>query len=142
MEEGELFIGFDSIGIATFMLMTMAGVAAILFLFTTLSALMLRKGEPLTRTITTLGYLYAPVALVSLLLGMGQMLFGSLGEIGSKTGMFEPASMKTIAGLFFAVGGLWSLYLARKLQGRLSPAIIPAVLGVGMIAFLWHGVLF
>ena len=141
-EAGEVFIWLDSIGIATFMLMTMAGVAAILFLFTTLSALMLRKGEPLTRTITTLGYLYAPVALVSLVLGMGQMLFGSLGEIGSKTGMFEPASMKTIAGLFFAVGGLWSLYLARKLQGRLSPAIIPAVLGVGMIAFLWHGVLF
>lgn len=141
-EAGEVFIWLDLIGITTFMLMTMAGVAAILFIFTTLSALMLRKGEPITSTITKLGYLYAPVALVSLVLGMGQMLFGSLGEIGSKTGMFEPAFMKTVAGIFFAGGGLWSLYLAWKLQGRLSTAIIPAVLGVGMIAFLWHRVLF
>lgn len=136
-EAGDVFNLVDFISITSFMLVSMVGVALILFLLTTLSAMLLRNKEPLMATITRLGYLYAPVALVSLVIGLGLILFQSLGAFG-----LSRETIRMIQGVLFTGGGIWSLYLAVRLQGGLNVAIIPSVLGIGFLALAWYQALF
>jgi hypothetical protein len=137
---GEVFNWLDFISIATFMLISMVGVASVLFLLTVLSAIVVKRGGggegSLLLTVTKFGYLYAPVALVSFVLGLGMMLFQSLSIFG-----LTGETIKAVQALFFVLGALWSVYLAAKLQG-FGPAIIPSILGIGLVAFFWYEVLF
>lgn len=140
-EAGEVFNWLDFITIATFMLISMAGVAIILFILTTLSALILTMGggrgsEGIVKTVARLGYLYAPVALVSFVLGLGTALFQSPGVFG-----LSGETVNTIQGLVFALGALWSVHLAMSLHG-FGPAMIPSVFGIGLVSLLWYRVLF
>ncbi|MBI3756052.1 MAG: 4Fe-4S binding protein [Deltaproteobacteria bacterium] len=134
---GDVFNRLDFISIATFMLASMAGIAIILFMLTAISAFILKEKEPVMATVARLGYLYAPVALVSLVLGLGLILFQSLGDLGLQRG-----TVKMIQGVFFLGGGVWSFYLALKLHGAWNPAMIPSILGIGFVALAWYKVLF
>ena len=136
-EGGDVFNLVDFISITSFMLASMVGTAMILFFLTALSALLLKDKDPLIVTITRLGYLYAPVALVSLVIGLGLILFQSLGAFG-----FSRETIRMIQGIFFAGGGIWSLYLSIRLQGGLNRAIIPNILGIGFVALAWYQALF
>jgi hypothetical protein len=140
-EAGEVFNWLDFIAIVTFMLMSMAGVVLILFLLTALSALILTMGggrgrEGIIKTVARLGYLYAPVALVSFVLGLGTALFQSPGVFG-----LSGQTVNAVQGLVFALGALWSVHLALRLHG-FGPAMIPSVFGIGFVALLWYRVLF
>lgn len=136
-EAGDVFNLVDFISITSFMLLSMAGIAMILFLLTALSALLLRDKDSLMVTITRLGYLYAPVALVSLVIGLGLILFQSLGALG-----LSREAIQIIQGIFFAGSGMWSLYLAVRVHGGLNLAIIPNILGIGFVALAWYQALF
>lgn len=136
-EAGEVFNYLDVISITTFMLGSMIIVASSLFLLTALSAFLLKGKDGVIVKIAGLGYLYAPVTLVSLVIGLGLILFQSLASFGlSKT------TIHIIQMIVFASGGIWSIYLAKKLQGRWSLAIIPNIVGIGLVAFAWERVLF
>ena len=115
----------------------MVMVATILFFFTAISAVLLREKEEIAATITRLGYVYAPAALVSLVLGLGLILFQSMIDLG-----LSKKTVQVIQEILFAGGGAWSMYLAFRLQERWSLAIIPNLFGIGFIAFAWHKVLF
>jgi len=136
-EGGDVFNLVDFISVTSFMLLSMTGIAVILFFLTALSALLLREQAPLMETITKLGYLYAPVALVSLVIGLGLILFQSLGAFGLSKGIIQ-----MMQGVFFAGGGIWSLYLAVRLQGGFKLAIVPSVMGIGFVALAWYQALF
>lgn len=132
-EAGDVFNLVDFISITSFLFLSMAGVAVTLFLLTALSALLLRDRGPLRESITRLGYLYAPVALVSLVIGLGLILFQSVGAFG-----LSREAIRMIQGIFFAGGGIWSLYLAVRLQGGLNLAIVPSMMGIGFLAMAWY----
>src|SRR3989304_1493333 len=69
-QAGGGFIWLDFISITTFMLISMAGIAIILFLLTMLSASVVREKERVMGIVAKVGYLYAPVALISLIIGL------------------------------------------------------------------------
>lgn len=134
---GDVFMLIDLISVTSFMFLCMTGVAAVLFFLTALSALLVRSHAPLMTTITKLGYLYAPVVLVSLVIGLGLILFQSLGAFG-----LSRETIRMIQGGLFASGGIWSTYLAVRLQGGLNRAIVPSIIGIGFLGFAWYQALF
>jgi hypothetical protein len=140
---GEVFNWLDFISISAFTLGCMAFVASGLFLLAALSALILRlKGrgerEGFLQTVTRLGYIYAPVALVSLVVGLGAVLFQSIGAAAG----LAPGAVKALQWGVFLAGSLWSLVLAVKLGGRPGAALVPCIAGIGFVAYLWGSVIF
>ncbi len=136
-QAGEVFIWLDFISITTFMLISMAGIAIILFMLTMLSASVVREKERIMATVAKVGYLYAPVALISLIIGLGLILFQSLGDIGIGKDV-----VRIMQGFLFAAGGIWSIYLAVRLHNGWSMAVIPNIIGIAVVAAAWHKVLF
>ena len=136
-QAGETFIWLDFISITTFMLIGMAGIVIILFMLTMLSASIVREKDPIMATVAKLGYLYAPVALISLIIGLGLILFQSLNDIG-----IDKDVVRIAQGFLFAAGGMWSLYLAVRLHNGWSMAVIPNIIGIAVVTAAWHRVLF
>jgi len=60
-----------------------------------------------------------------------------LGDLG-----LSKRAVQILQGGLFAEGGIWSIYLAVKLQQKWSLAIIPGVIGIGFVALAWHRVIF
>ncbi|KKU44822.1 MAG: Polyferredoxin [Microgenomates group bacterium GW2011_GWC2_46_7] len=127
---GETFNWLDFISIATFMLGTMVAVMGALLILLISSALIPKEKLEYWKRAASAGYAYAPVALVSLVLGLGIMLFEPLGSFG-----------KLLPAALFAAGAIWSVYLAVKIQGP-RPGVLPNMLGIGLVAWLWYSVLF
>ena len=136
-EAGELFNYLDFISITTFMIGSMVIVAGALFFLTFIAALIFREKEGDMATVTRLGYLHAPVALVSLMLGLGLILFQTFVDLG-----FSKMTVQTMQAILFISGAVWSIYLAMKLHERWSTALIPHMAGIGFIAAAWYKVLF
>lgn len=137
---GEVFIWLDFIAISTFMLGSMVVVTLALFAFTALSALISGVSgheETFAEAVVRLGYLYAPVALVSLVLGLGLMLFGSLGSLG-----ISASAIRALEIGFLLLGAAWSVFLASRLNRGPRAALVPSVAGVFAVAYLWYSVLF
>ncbi|MFQ5353323.1 MAG: 4Fe-4S binding protein [Thermodesulfobacteriota bacterium] len=135
---GEVLTWLDSIAIITFITAFMFCILLVLYALTSLSALAIDK----YRDNLALGYLYAPVALVSLVVGVGGMIFSSLGVFGLGEGAIHAVE----AGIF-AIGGLWSVILALRLTAHFSKArqaiaMVPNFIGISLVAFLWYEVLF
>jgi hypothetical protein len=118
-QAGETFIWLDFISITTFMLICMVGIVIILFMLTMLSASIVREKGQIMATVAKLGYLYAPVALISLIIGLGLILFQSLNDIG-----IDKDVVRIAQGFLFAAGGMWSLYLAVRLHNGWSMAVM------------------
>ncbi len=136
-EAGEVFNWLDFTSITSFMLLSMISITVVLFLLTLLSVFMLRGKEEVMTRVARLGYLYTPVALISLVLGLGLILFQSLVSLG-----LNKETVHTIQWALFTGGGIWSLYLAARLHGLFSPAMIPNILGIGLVAAAWNMALF
>ncbi len=127
---GEIFNWLDFISIATFMLAAMVVVMGALLLLLVCSALIPSGRRDYWKRAVSAGYAYAPVALVSLVLGLGMILFEPLGPVG-----------RFLQAALFTVGAAWSFFLAMKIQGA-RLAVLPNVLGIGMVAWLWYAVIF
>lgn len=146
-ERREVLMWLDFIMISTFMLAVMIIVAGVLSLAAlTAAAIAGRLGArgTLGRRFVELGYQFAPVAMVSLVIGLGGGVFVSLKSIG--------LSAAVVAGLkyaLFAGGTLWSVFLADRILaaqglGRLPrmPALAPGLAGSLALAAAWFPALF
>lgn len=91
-----------------------------------------------------LAYAYMPVAMLSLVIGLGGKLFEALTLIGVPSDMV--AGVKIV---LFALSVLWSLQLGYRLLGqqtlgglRRLIALVPMVAGIGLIGVAWSPALF
>ncbi len=120
--EREVFRWVDFLTIVVYMSGVMVLVGAALSATTALSAWLsghLGGRGDFRRRFVELGYQAAPVAMVSLLLGLGGELFGTLALIG-----LPPDAIRALKVLTFAGGVLWSLHLGQRIlaaQGVPAP---------------------
>ena len=146
-ERREVFRWLDFLLIAGYMLGWLAALTTALCTTTAMAAWLsarLSPGTGLRARFIELGYQYAPVAMVSLLLGIGNGLFETLAALG-----LPPAAVLGAKGLLFACGALWSLHLGNRLlaaQG-VSPAwrplpLLPSALGIVAVGAAWYPALF
>ena len=142
-EAGEVFTLLDGISIVTFLVgFTVLAVA----LFSLLSWLSARIVKPalaspagMRKLFTRIGYLYTPLSLFSLFLGLSQLTFGYLKSIG-----FPHVATDVIRGVALTGGTFWSLYLACRIlrlqtteTRQVRVALLPHLVGVGLILAGW-----
>ena len=91
-----------------------------------------------------LGYQFLPIAMVSLLLGLGSKLFTALAEFGAGT-----LSIEVFKAGLFAIGCIWSLRLGERLLARQGVsvagrwiALIPGLLGTIAVGAAWYPAVF
>jgi polyferredoxin len=142
----EVFTWLDFSMITGFMLATGIAFAAVLSACTAAGSWLTGRlgGDRTFRArFLELAYQYLPVAMVSLVLGLGSKLFTLLQRgIG-----IEPTRMIELA--LFALGLVWSIAIARRLlqrQGlagaRLVAALVPSLLGCTAAGLIWWPALF
>ncbi|MGE5547543.1 MAG: 4Fe-4S binding protein [Solirubrobacterales bacterium] len=146
-ERREVFLWLDFAMITGFMAATMLAFAAGLSV-TTLAAAWIAGRLGGARTLKArfleLGYQYAPVAMVSLVIGLGGGLFTALVALG----LPKPGAQALKLALF-GLGCLWSLWLADRIlkaQGlppsRRWLAMLPGFAGTAAVAAAWAPALF
>lgn len=143
----EVLRWLDFLLISGYMLAWTLGMTALLCAATAGSAWLsgrLGGDRDFHRRFVELGYQFLPIAMVSLLLGLGGGLFSLLAASGLGAGM--TAAVKT--GLF-CTGGLWSLYLGERLLARQGVparwrwlALLPGLLGSLAIGAAWYPAVF
>lgn len=142
----EVFTWLDFSMITGFMLATATAFAAALSACTALGSWVagwLGADRDFRTRFLELAYQYLPVAMVSLVLGLGSELFGLLQHgIG-------PGATRAIEMALFAAGLVWSLAIGRRLlqrQGlsgaRLALALAPSLLGCAAAGLAWWPALF
>ncbi|MBF0324122.1 hypothetical protein [Magnetospirillum moscoviense] len=119
------FLWLDFLMISGFMLSVMAAMTTVLASLTAATARL--SGRPFAQV----GYLFAPVAMVSLVVGLGGMLFQPLGPWAG-----------TAKAVLFLAGIVWSLWLGWRVMAPCPPlrrllALIPAAAGVVAVAWGW-----
>jgi 4Fe-4S binding domain len=136
----EVFLWLDFVMITGFMLACMAGMTAILAGLTAAAAFLAgRAGADGTfrQRFTELGYQYAPVAMVSLVISLGGKLFEPLAAINAVHGA---------KGLLFLLGLLWSIYLGRRILARQGThrwlPLLPGLLGSLAVGLGWGPAIF
>lgn len=141
-DQREIFNWLDFMSISSFMLGVALIFAASLGATTAASAWLAgRVGGDRTfgERFVELGYQFAPVAMASLLVGLGDKLFSGLETMGSSSWLME--NLK--AG--FLLGGLiWTLFLANRILARQGVAaarrwlpMIPGTAGSLAVAVAW-----
>lgn len=144
-ERREVFNWLDLFMIVGYMTAWMVAIAITLSLTTALAASLagrLGAGDSFRRRFVELGYQYAPVAMVSLVIGLGAELFAPLAHLHTEA----PGLAK---GLLFSGGLLWSLFLAERIllrQGvkggvRLLP-LLPGLAGSIAVGLAWWPAIF
>ena len=140
---GEVFNLLDGASIATFLLGATFLAVGLFSGLTWLSARIVQPaldgptdGEML---FTRIGYLYTPVSLISLFLGLSQLTFAYLRTVG-----FPGTATDVIRGVLLGAGALWSVSLARRIlrlqtadRRRARLALVPHVVGVVVIVAAW-----
>lgn len=146
-ERREVFLWLDFVMIAGFMAGTMLAFTIGLSALTALTAWMSGKlggGRGFRQRFLELGYQFTPIAMVSLLLGLGIGLFKTMTTIGI------PHELVSLLKICLFVGGItWSLWLSWRIlvrQGvtgpRVLPALVPGLAGTVAIALAWWPALF
>ncbi len=142
-EVGEVFNVLDGVSIVTFLLGSTTLAIGLFCLLTWLSARIVRPAvaEPvgMRELFTRIGYLYTPLSLLSLFLGLSQLTFGYLKTVG-----LPGMATDLIRGGFLAGGALWSLFLARRIlhlqtskAWRAELGLLPHLAGVALILAGW-----
>lgn len=146
-ERREVFVWLDFFMIVGFMLACMALLTAILAIATAAAARLAGRagGDLGTRErFVELGYQYAPVAMVSLVIGLGGALFDALAAAGA--GVTGAAAVKMA---LFAGAVAWSGWLGHRILRRQGVAadrvwrpLLPGLLGSLTVAASWWPALF
>lgn len=146
-EEREVFRWLDFFLISGFMLFWIAAVAVCLSAFTACAAYLVGRSEndnSFGRRFVLLGYQFIPVAMISMILGLGGSLFTSLGSIG-----ISSQAISSLKFSLFLLGAVWSLYLAHKIIGNMRVvatarivAMVPGFLGTLAISTAWYPAIF
>ncbi len=136
-ERGDVFNWLDFISVASFMLSAMLIIGSILFVLTTISSLLFHEnGKKVMEKVSIIGYAYAPVALLSLVLGLGAELFSLSHQVG-----LEESAVKGLKLVILATGAIWSLYLSYRLTSRQLLPQIPNIIGVAIVVWAWYAVI-
>lgn len=146
-DQREIFYWLDFVTISAFMLAVAMMFAALLGGTTAATAWLAgRTGgdRSFGERFVELGYQFAPVAMASLLVGLGDKLFSGLVTLGSPSWVME--NLK--AG--FLLGGLaWSLFLANRILARQGVVwkwrwlpMIPGAAGSLAVALAWWSAIF
>ncbi|MEW5726503.1 MAG: 4Fe-4S binding protein [Pseudomonadota bacterium] len=129
----EVFVWLDFFLITGFMLAVMAALSAFLAAVTAGAARLAGGDHPFSERFIRLGYQFAPVSMVSLLVGLGGTLFTPLGSAAG-----------TAKAVLFAAGFLWSLRLGWSILGGLGAgpgarraALALGALGTAGVAWAW-----
>lgn len=137
-EEREVFRWVDFLTITAYMagimLLITVGLSAATALSAWLSGRFGGHGD-FRRRFIELGYQAAPVAMVSLLLGLGGELFGTLAQFGMSVD-----AIRLVKLVLFTSGGMWSLHLGQRIlaaQGvPASRSWLPLLAGSGSALLL------
>lgn len=132
----------DFFMICGFMLGVMFLVAIVLSTCTLLSAMI--SGNSIRKNFIELGYQFAPVAMLSIIIGLGDKLFSELIHNGVSSNLL--ASIKAV---LFIISILWSINLGRQLllrQGvagvRHWVALAPGIMGSLFVGYAWTPAIF
>jgi len=146
-ERREVFFWLDFFMIVGTMLACAIVITGVLYLTTQIAAWLSGKvGGDRTKKLrfTELGYQYAPVAMVSLILGLGAELFAPLALLG-----LESESIAYVKASLFIPAIIWSIYLGDRIlkrQGLKTSVrwipLLPGVIGSVFVAFAWWPALF
>lgn len=143
----EVYTWLDFLMIAGFMLACAAAMSAALFVLTSASSWIAGKlGADLEfrQRLVEHAYAYMPVAMVSLVIGLGDELFKALPLIG------VPAFLIPVAkAVLFALGMAWSLWLGCRLMDgeglrgtKCLLALFPLLAGIGLTGAMWWPAIF
>ncbi len=140
-ERREIFNWLDFMMIVGFMAACMVALAAVLTLTTSAAAWLsgrLGGDRDFKARFVELGYQYAPVAMVSLLLGLGGALFEPLAA------MAGGAAVGGLKGAILLAGFLWSAHIGRRIlarqgvsRGGAALALMPGLIGSALVALAW-----
>jgi polyferredoxin len=146
-ERNEIFLWLDFVMITGFMTGCMVLLAVVLAAFTSCSsALAGRAGGDGTfgSRFTELGYQYTPVAMVSLIIGLGGKLFEPIA--------YTPLGIDGVhgaKGLLFVIGLLWSIRLGERILARQGVAasrrwlpLLPGLIGTLAVGLGWWPAIF
>jgi polyferredoxin len=146
-DRGETFMWLDFIMIVSFMLGCMIALTGILGAFTGAAAwLSGRAGGSgsFNQRFTELGYQYAPVALMSLIIGLGALMLDPI-----RFTVFGDTGVHVVRGGLFALGIAWSLWLGGRIlanQGltwkRGILPLIPGFAGSLAVGLCWWPAIF
>lgn len=134
-EAGEVFNWLDFISISSFMLASMAAATAVLFGLSAVTAALRGRAGAGNSGVRESGYVYAPVALVSLVVGLGGVLFQTMA------GVVPQYAVTGIEAALFGAGGLWSAYLSYRVNG-FGPQNLPDIAGILLVLLAWHSAIF
>jgi polyferredoxin len=142
-EAGEVFNVLDGATIVSFLLGATLLAIAVFSGLTWLSARILAPAllEParMRELFTRIGYLYTPLSLFSLFLGLSELTFAYLKTVG-----FPPIATDLIRGALLLGGAWWSGHLARAIirqqtadTRRAALALVPHLAGAVLIMAAW-----
>jgi hypothetical protein len=143
----EVYTWLDFFMISGFMLVCALALSAVLAALTALSSWLAgRLGGDLrfAKRFVEHAYAYMPVAMISLVIGLGGELFDALPLAGA------PASLIPLSkAALFAAGVAWSLVIGWRLLGeqglgggRRLTSLTPLVAGIGIVALAWWPAIF
>ncbi|HKJ76019.1 MAG TPA: 4Fe-4S binding protein, partial [Gammaproteobacteria bacterium] len=140
-ERREVFNWLDFMLISGYMTAWMVGIGLLLSVVTGLAAWSARRLGGAGRFVE-LGYQYAPVAMVSLVIGLGTELFAPLA-------VFGPAAPGAGKAVLFGLGLAWSLFLGFRILGRQGLPLarrwlpmVPGAVGSLAVGAAWWPALF
>ena len=146
-QRGEVFSWIDFFSILSFMLGVM-GLLTLTLSATTAAAAklsnLLGEKNPFKSNFNELAYQYAPIALISLILGLGAELFKALYWVGLDTNQIGYIKL----GIFY-LSLLWSVWIGFKILGdqgvhwkwRWIP-MLPGLLGSVLVGMAWKIAIF
>lgn len=146
-QRAEVFLWLDFVMIVGFMLACMAALTLLLAATTAacarLAGLMGGTGS-FKQRFAELGYQYAPVAMMSLVIGLGGMLFEPIRH--TALGM---SGVHALKGGLFLLGVIWSIWLADRILVRQGVAaarrwipLLPGVAGSIAVGIAWWPAIF
>lgn len=137
----------DFFMIVGFMLSCMLIVAIVLSACTLLSSYLATRGQnqrSLMQSFTELGYQFAPVAMLSIIISLGDKLFSEFTSLGMSS-----TTLSVIKSVLLSFSMLWSIYLGKKLLEKQEVrglknglALFPCILGTLFIGFTWWPAIF
>jgi hypothetical protein len=146
-ERGETFLWLDFLAIVGFMLGCMLVLTAVLGAITAVAAEAARRAGAdggFGQRFTELGYQYSPVALMSLVIGLGAELLNPLRHT-----MLGETGVHAIRGGLFLAGIVWSVWLGWRILARQGVApetrwlpLLPGLLGSVLVGIGWWPAIF